>query len=99
MAKKKPCEFCESDQLSSEDGVNGHQLSVEFYPDNCLLAVTSFANSKSGESDELTFEKINEIKTEVLEEVSLAFGFDKDELIKRLAVFGFEYDPDSNRFW
>ena len=56
MAKKKPCEFCESDQLSSEDGVNGHQLSVEFYPDNCLLAVTSFANSKSGESDELTFD-------------------------------------------
>ncbi len=24
---------------------------------------------------------------------------DKEELIKRLAVFGFEYDPDSNRFW
>ncbi|MBP3668559.1 MAG: DUF4250 domain-containing protein [Bacteroides sp.] len=24
---------------------------------------------------------------------------DKEELIKCLAVFGFEYDPDSNRFW
>ncbi len=24
---------------------------------------------------------------------------DKEELIKRLAVFGFEYDPKSNRFW
>lgn len=24
---------------------------------------------------------------------------DKEELIKRLAVFGFEYDPESNRFW
>lgn len=24
---------------------------------------------------------------------------DKDELIKKLAAFGFEYDPKSNKFW
>lgn len=24
---------------------------------------------------------------------------DKDELIKKLASFGFEYDPENNKFW
>lgn len=56
MAKKKPCEFCSEDQINSMEGRNGHQLSVEFYPDNCLLAVSSFANDENGESAELTFD-------------------------------------------
>lgn len=56
MAKKKPCDFCEQDQQMTQEGVNGHQLCVEFYPDNGLLAVTSFANDEVGESRELAID-------------------------------------------
>lgn len=53
MARKKPCEFCQEDQQMTQEGPNGHQLCVEFYPNNGLLAVTSFANDEVGESREL----------------------------------------------
>lgn len=56
MSRKKPREFCEQDQQYTQEGANGHQLSVEFYPDNCLLAVSSFANDEMGESREITFD-------------------------------------------
>lgn len=54
MARKnKPCEFCEQDQQISKEGVNGHQLAVEFYPDNGLFAISSFANDETGENCDL----------------------------------------------
>lgn len=56
MARKKPCEYCNQDQQVCEEGVNGHQLAVEFYPDNNLFAVISFANDEVGESRELVYE-------------------------------------------
>ena len=34
-----------------------------------------------------------------LDELCDDMNVDKDELVKRLAVSGFEYDPDSNKFW
>lgn len=34
-----------------------------------------------------------------LDELCDDMNVDKDELVKRLAVFGFEYDPESNKFW
>lgn len=56
MPKKKapePCEFCAEDQLISLEGSNGHQLAVEFYPMNLMLAITSFGDNGNGEPDEL----------------------------------------------
>lgn len=54
--KKKPCEFCEQDQQISGEGLNGHQLVIEFYPDNNLLAVSSYANDETGINCELNFD-------------------------------------------
>ena len=34
-----------------------------------------------------------------LEELCDDMLVDKEELIKKLAAFGFEYDPESNKFW
>ena len=34
-----------------------------------------------------------------LDELCDDMNADKDELIKKLASFGFEYNPESNRFW
>lgn len=34
-----------------------------------------------------------------LDELCDDMNVDKDELVKRLAVFGFEYDSESNKFW
>ena len=52
--KKSPCDFCEEDNWYSEDGSNGHQISVEIYPFNNVLSFTSFSNTESGESEELS---------------------------------------------
>ena len=55
MARKiKPCDFCETDQIFNEVGANGHQLAVEFYPDNNLFAVSSFSNDENGEAAEIS---------------------------------------------
>ena len=51
--RKKPCEYCCEDQIVQEEGRCGHQLDIEFYPDNNLFAVTSFAQDETGEAMEL----------------------------------------------
>ena len=56
MARKKPCDYCNSEKINTYEGRNGHGLIVEFYPDNCLLAVSSFGNDANGESDELSWD-------------------------------------------
>lgn len=53
MRRQKPCEFCENDNWWSSDGTRGHQLCIEVYPYNCILAVTSFAEGENGETEEL----------------------------------------------
>lgn len=54
--KKTPCDFCENENWYSEEGTAGHQLSIEIYPFNNLLAIISFANDDTGESNELSAE-------------------------------------------
>lgn len=54
MAKRKPCEYCENKVIITRDGRNGHQLTVEIYPDNNLLAIMSFATDENGETTEET---------------------------------------------
>lgn len=54
--KRKPCEFCEDDYISSADA-NANQLAVEFYPDNNgLFAAIAFGSDEVGESTELSWE-------------------------------------------
>jgi hypothetical protein len=53
MAKKKPCEFCENDNWYTEDGQNQHSITVEVYPENNVIGVTSFAPREDGEMDEI----------------------------------------------
>ena len=51
--KKTPCEFCEEEQWWTDDGPNGHQLSIEVYPFNNVISISSFAHDELGESHEL----------------------------------------------
>lgn len=51
--RKKPCEFCMEDSSDVQDDRSGHQLYVEWYPDNGLLGITSFAQDECGEALEL----------------------------------------------
>ena len=51
--RQKPCEYCDGEKFFQKDGSNGHALNVELYPENCLLAVVSFANGDTGEMIEL----------------------------------------------
>ena len=55
MARRRaePCDFCGGDRIVNLEGANGHQLAIEFYPDNLMLAVTSFGDNGLGEPDEL----------------------------------------------
>lgn len=55
--RTKPCEFCEEDKWFTEDGNNttGHQLAIEIYPENNVIAISSFANHPDGESEELEY--------------------------------------------
>ena len=55
MARKRtPCEWCEDDIFQSTEGrCAGHQLMLESYPFNNFMAVTSYAFSEDGETDEL----------------------------------------------
>ena len=51
--REKSCEYCDEEIFLQKTGGNGHQLDVEIYPENCLLAVSSFANGETGEMIEL----------------------------------------------
>lgn len=54
MARKKvPCHFCAEEQIYVDFSEGGHQLSVEFYPEVRLLAVSSFAKDSAGETEEI----------------------------------------------
>jgi hypothetical protein len=53
--KKKPCEFCETEQIISESGAGTHQLQIEFYPYQRFFSVFSFAdNADRDETEELS---------------------------------------------
>ena len=49
---KKPCEYCSEATILSKEGKNGHQLSVEIYPENNVMGITSFARDENGEVTE-----------------------------------------------
>ena len=53
--KKNPCDFCETEQIISENGAGTHQLQIEFYPYNGFFSVFSFAdNADRDETEELS---------------------------------------------
>lgn len=54
--KKTPCDFCENENWYTDEGVAGHQLTVEIYPENNFIYITSFAPDETGESQELEAE-------------------------------------------
>ena len=56
MASRKriPCDFCEEENWWTEEGSPGHQMSIEVYPFNNILSITSFANTETGESNEIS---------------------------------------------
>lgn len=56
MPRKKPCDFCESEIIESQEGNNGFQLAFESYPENLFMAVTGYAHDEVGEQQELQFE-------------------------------------------
>ena len=58
MAKKKPCEYCETETYLNRDGQNGHELAVEIYPFNNMLSIISFARDEDGETiqEEITLD-------------------------------------------
>lgn len=53
MRKRKPCEWCADDILQS-DSIGNHQLTLESYPENNLIAIYSYGNDNSGETTELS---------------------------------------------
>ena len=55
---KKPCEFCETDTYTSEEGTGRHQLYVEIYPDNNFIGITSFATNENTEETEEIYMQI-----------------------------------------
>lgn len=53
--KKNPCDFCETEQIISENGAGTHQLQIEFYPFQRFFSVFSFAdNTERDEAEELS---------------------------------------------
>ena len=48
--------MCEADQFWTDDERNGHQLTVEIYPDTGVFYISSFAHDENGETTELTAE-------------------------------------------
>ena len=56
---KKPCEWCDGDHFVTEPvdvGSNSHNLVIEFYPDNGLCSVASYAAGADEETDEVEVE-------------------------------------------
>lgn len=47
--KRKPCEFCENEQLYNED-LGAHALQIGFYPGH-MISVCSAAPDASGETE------------------------------------------------
>lgn len=54
--KRKPCPFCECDEIYNEEGSNGFQACVEVYPDSNIIAFTAFAPDENGEQQEKNFQ-------------------------------------------
>ncbi len=50
MARKKPCEWCEVEQIITvAEGHGNVQASVEVYPDNCFIGVVVIGINDDGE--------------------------------------------------
>lgn len=54
--KRTPCDYCEAEQFYVQDERDGHQLNVEIYPENLMIAIISFAHDECGETTEISFD-------------------------------------------
>lgn len=54
---KKPCEICEQDfVMEKKEGCGKHLLQAEFYPNNQLFSIFSYAVDSAEELEELTID-------------------------------------------
>lgn len=55
-SKAKGCDFCNSEHWGIIDGKNGHNVSLEIYPETGLISISSAAKDENGELDEINAE-------------------------------------------